>query len=511
MNFPAWDLNGINGGLLIAIIAVVHVFVAQLAVGGGFFLVMAEYKGHREGSARILKWVHRHTRFFLLLTMVFGGLTGVGIWLVISLVSPAGVSLLVREFLYAWAAEWVFFLGEIIALLLYAASFARCRDGCMAPRDHMLLGLGYCLFAFASLFIINGIVSFMLTPGGWVHGSGFWPALFNPGFWPSLTFRFGLSLVLAGMFGLITATAIGDRETREDMVRFCAQWICLPFILMVAGLVWYVAVLPESIQTAMQRRTADIRPFIRSFLDAAPLLFLAGMFLFIRLPQKAYRPYVILVLCLGLAVAGSFEWIRETARRPWLVPGHMYSSGITLADGQKMNEQGVFATSGWARLRVLGPDGPDERFSGQTFSAKDGNAPAQGGNAPAQGGNAPAKEESAPAQGGSAPARDDRIAGQTAGRAAGREAAPSLAALTPEEQERFGRFLFVQQCSSCHGLGAPMLNIVPRVKGRGEMGVFALLGAQGVISPYMPPFFGTGEERLILARWLAGLERTLPE
>lgn len=448
-NFPIWDLNGINGGLLIALIAVIHVFVAQFAVGGGFFLVMAERKGHREASARILKWVHRHTRFFLLLTMVFGGLTGVGIWLVISLVSPAGVSLLVREFLYAWAAEWVFFLGEIIALLLYAASFARCRDGCMEPKQHMLLGIGYCLFAFASLFIINGIVSFMLTPGDWLHGGGFWSALFNPGFWPSLLFRFGLSLVLAGMFGLITATAITDSETRESMVRFCAQWICLPFALMVLGLVWYANILPEPVQSAMHRRTADIRPFVRAFLDSAPLLFLAGMFLFIRMPQKAYRPYVILVLLLGLSVAGSFEWIRETARRPWLVHGFMYSNGITVSDGQTMNEQGALATSGWARLRVRAA------------------------------GPAPANATTT---------------------------ALSPAAFMPGERDRLGRFLFTQQCSSCHGLGAPMLDILPRVKGRGEQGVSALLAAQGTISPYMPPFFGTEEERLILARWLAGLE-----
>ena len=265
------------------------------------------------------------------------------------------------------------------------------------------------------------------------------------------------------MFGLVTATAITDGETREDMVRFCAQWVCLPFVLMLIGLIWYANILPEELRNAMQRRTADIRPFIRSFLDSAPLLFLAGMFLFMRMPQKAYRPYVIMVLLLGFAVAGSFEWIRETARRPWLVYGYMYSNGITVADGQKMNEQGVFATSGWARLRALGPKASDARLPGQT---------------------APAREVQAEA---------------------GPAAAPALAGLTPEERGRFGRFLFTQQCSSCHGLGAPMLDIVPRVKGRGEMGVSALLAAQGVISPYMPPFFGTEEERLLLARWLAEL------
>lgn len=462
LNFPVWDLNGINGGLLIALIAVIHVFVAQFAVGGGFFLVMAERKGHREGSERILQWTHRHTNFFLLLTMVFGGLTGVGIWLVISLVAPGGTSLLIREFVYAWAAEWVFFLGEILCLLIYAASFKRVRERRMAPGDHMLLGVGYAAFAFLSLFVINGIISFMLTPGEWVTTGSFWAGFFNPTFWPALIFRFGLCLSLAGMFGLITATAIKHEETREEMVRFCAQWICLPFLLMVGGIIWYGMALPEDIRTMIQRNTDDIRPFVRSFLDAAPILFLAGMFLFIRLPRKAYRPYVALVLLLGLVVGGSFEWIRETARRPWLVYDYIYSNGITLADGRRMNEEGVYATSGWARLRAGAkrPLGEADGKAGDTEAQKDAEAKAETG----------------------------------------------LPALTDEERARFGRFLFTQQCSSCHGLGAPMLNIKPKVKGRGETGMAALLGGQGLISPYMPPFFGTDEERVILARWLSELE-----
>lgn len=455
LNFPVWDLHGMSGGLLIALIAVVHVFVAQFAVGGGFFLVFAESLGHRQNSDHILRWVHKHTRFFLLLTMVFGGLTGVGIWLVVSLVSPGGTSLLIREFVYAWAAEWVFFLAEIITLLLYAASFTRCREKAMSPHDHMMLGWGYALFAFLSLFIINGILSFMLTPGEWVRNGSFWSAFFNPTFWPALVFRFGLSLTLAGMFGLITATGIRHSETREEMIRFCGQWICLPFIFIVVGAAWYGMALPEPLRDMMQRNTNDIRPFIRALLDTAPILFIAGMFLFIKLPQRAYRPYVAVVLLLGLITAGSFEWVRETARRPWLVYGHMYSNGITLADGKRMNEVGVFKVSGWARLQALGHD--------------------------------PAKAET-----------DDLVV-------TGADI-PDADALNEEQRARFARFLFARQCSSCHGLGAPMLDIRSRIKGRGETGVDAALAAQGVISPYMPPFFGTRSERKILARWLAAQE-----
>lgn len=455
LNFPVWDLHGLSSGLLIAVIAVIHVFVAQFAVGGGFFLVMAEARGHREGSAAILKWVHRHTRFFLLLTMVFGGLTGVGLWLVISLVAPGGTAMLVREFVFVWAAEWVFFLGEILALLLYAASFARCLKGQMPPRAHMALGWVYALFAFLSLFVINAIISFMLTPGDWPLTRSFWDAFFNPGFWPSLTFRFGLCLSLAGIFGLITAIRIADEEIREQLLRFCAQWICLPFVLMVLGIIWYGAALPPELRELMQRRSDDIRPFVRAFLDAAPVLFLAGMFLFIKLPKKVYPPYAAMVLLLGLALAGSFEWVRETARRPWLVYGCLYSNGISPADGALINEKGVFASSGWARLAAA--HSPDAFI--HNASAPDADAPC--------------------------PLPTDEAA-----------------------RERLGRFLYVQQCSTCHGLGAPRLDLLPRLRGRGDQGIEALLTAQGSISPYMPPFFGSKEEKRILARWLADRERT---
>ena len=218
MQYPVWQLP-VNGGLLIALISVIHVFVAQFAVGGGFFLVMAERKGHAEGSNEILQWVKRHSRFFVLLTMVFGGVTGVGIWLIISLVSPAATSQLVHLFLYGWATEWVFFLGEIVALLVYYYTFQRCISGRMSRKDHMTAGWLYALFAFLSLFMINGIIGFMLTPGEWLRTGDFWDGFFNPTFWPALVFRFALCLLLAGLFAMITALRIPNPATREAMVR----------------------------------------------------------------------------------------------------------------------------------------------------------------------------------------------------------------------------------------------------------------------------------------------------
>jgi hypothetical protein len=41
MNYPLWQI-GIPGGLLIAFVAVVHVFTSHFAVGGGAYLVLLE-------------------------------------------------------------------------------------------------------------------------------------------------------------------------------------------------------------------------------------------------------------------------------------------------------------------------------------------------------------------------------------------------------------------------------------------------------------------------------------
>ncbi len=135
MEYPVWSLFALGGGLPIVLIGVVHVFIAHFAVGGGLFLVLTEHKAYREDNGHILGYVKNHTFFFLLLSLVFGGLTGVGIWFTISLLSPQATSLLVHTFVFGWAIEWVFFAGEIVALLVY---YYRFKD--MPRKTHLKIG-----------------------------------------------------------------------------------------------------------------------------------------------------------------------------------------------------------------------------------------------------------------------------------------------------------------------------------------------------------------------------------
>ena len=169
MNYPIWELYNLNSGTLVALISTIHAYVAHLAVGGGLFLWLTDLKAVRENDPFVASYVKKHTWFFLLLTMVFGGVSGVGIWFIIALANPAATSALIHNFVFGWAIEWVFFIGEIVALLIY-----HYRHDQMKQKDRLMVVFLYFLFAWLSMVIINGILSFMLTPGTWLETKGFW-------------------------------------------------------------------------------------------------------------------------------------------------------------------------------------------------------------------------------------------------------------------------------------------------------------------------------------------------
>ncbi len=351
MNYPIWDLFATGGGFWIALIAVVHVFVSHFAVGGGLWLVLTERKALRDNDRKLHAYVKGHSKFFLLLTMVFGGLTGVGIWWTIALLNPGGTSVLIHTFVFGWATEWVCFLGEIVALFIYFYTFGKMRD-----REHLIIGWFYFIFAWLSLFLINGIIGFMLTPGGWLETGDFWQGFFNPSFWPSLFFRTFLSLMIAGMFGLITGVHQKDAAFGERVVRYSAGWLIAPFVLMLATAFWYLKALPEAQQTMILHKAIEIAPFLKTFLYLSPLLLIGGLIAAVKMPPALKKPVVWVVLVIGFVHLGSFEFIREAGRRPYVIHGHMYSNAILTADVDLINEQGILKTAKWTQIDAITPE-----------------------------------------------------------------------------------------------------------------------------------------------------------
>jgi len=326
MEYPVWQLSTLAGGFWIALIATTHVFVSHFAVGGGLFLVLMEAKARRENSSEMLDYVRRHTRFFLLLTMVFGGLSGVGIWFTISVLAPAATSTLIHTFVWGWATEWVFFLGEIVALLIYHYSFER-----LPARDHMIVGWLYFLFAWLSLFIINGVIGFMLTPGQWAVSGDFWDGFFNPSFWPSLVFRTLLALMLAGLFGFLTAGSIAGDSVRVRVSRCCARWAALSLPLLLLSGWWYLSALPPDVLEFIQKKSHEITPYFRAIPWVGALLMLGSLLMALRLPAGLRKALAVGLLAGGFAFVGAFEFVREAGRKPFIIHGHTWAQGVRLA------------------------------------------------------------------------------------------------------------------------------------------------------------------------------------
>ena len=243
MNYPIWELPTIGGGSLIALIAILHVYISHLAVGGGAFIWLTDLKATRDKNPALLNYVKKHTWFFLLVTMVFGGVSGVGIWFIIALVNPAATSTLIHSFVFGWAIEWVFFIGEIAALLLYHYNFDKLDD-----KDRHILAFFYFLFAWLSLFIINGILAFMLTPGRWLETGQFWHGFFNPTYFSQLFFRTAAMGMIAGLFGYVTAVFEKDKEFRTRLVKYCSKWLLLSIPFMVIFGIWYYFSIPADVR-----------------------------------------------------------------------------------------------------------------------------------------------------------------------------------------------------------------------------------------------------------------------
>ncbi len=333
---------------MIAIIAVMHVVISHLAVGGGLFLVMTERRAVITKNSALLEYVRKHTWFFLLLTMVFGGMSGVGIWFIISLVNPAATSSLIHNFVFGWAIEWVFFIGEIVALLIYHYRFGK-----MDSRTHMVMGWLYFIFAWLSLFIINGILGFMLTPGKWIETGNFWHGFLNPSFLPSLIFRTSIALIFAGVFGLVTGSWLKDAETRQKIFRLCARWMYIPLVVLVLTGIYYTRVISEEAFNNLFHFNREGSPFITLLIVSSVLLFGLGLFTLVRTPQSVQKVGALLLVVICFGWMAGFEYMREIARKPYVLYGHMYSTGIAPGQMEQINEEGFLAHAKWTGVKEI--------------------------------------------------------------------------------------------------------------------------------------------------------------
>lgn len=362
MNYPFWVVPTIGSGWVIGIVAIIHVLISHFAVGGGFYLVLAERRAVALGRKDWLEYIKKHSRFFLLLTVVAGAMTGVGIWFSIGLTSPEATSSLIHNFVLGWASEWTFFLAEILAIIVYYYTWNK-----ISQKAHMAVGWIYAISAWMSLFIINGILTFMLYPGkAWLatagtgkEASAFWAAFFNPGYFPSLVFRTLICLILAGVFAMITASRLDAKkqgDLKADIVKWSAKWLMPSFLLMPFAAAWYFYMMPPASRSLFKRGVSTIgQGVFTQVTHESVYLILISFLLFIlvyllawKQPKALTTGQSLVILVLAFSILGVAEHIREMARKPYVIGGYMYANGTRVSERDNFNKNGYLTNSIWA-------------------------------------------------------------------------------------------------------------------------------------------------------------------
>ncbi|HVO19321.1 MAG TPA: c-type cytochrome [Anaeromyxobacter sp.] len=361
MNYPVWHV-AFGSGLLMALVATLHVFVSHFAVGGGLFLVVTERRARRTGDLALLGWLRAHTKFFVLVTVVFGAISGVGIWFTIGLISPTATSNLIHAYVWGWAIEWVFFFLEISAALFYLYGWDK-----LEPRVHEWFGWIYFVNAYASLVIINGIITFMLTSGTWVKDHQFWSGFFNPTYFPSLALRSAIALALAGVYASITASVQKDLALKARLVRWSAWWTVPSLALLVPLAYWYIRQVPA---TAWASARGGM-PTATGFAVAAAALLavtLALTLLALVRPARMHLAFSLVVAVAAFGAMASFEMVREAIRKPFVIANYLYANSVYSADGpggygeEAINQKGILQTARWVSARE--PTGGGEVAAG---------------------------------------------------------------------------------------------------------------------------------------------------
>jgi cytochrome c553 len=347
MDFPAFHLDLFGDRLMIAVIAILHVFVNHaLAVGAMPFITLMAWWGYRTGNKQWDNLAHRILGVCFVVTTSVGALTGVGIWFSASLANPYAIGSLIRVFFWGWFIEWVVFVTEVVLIMIFYLTWK--KWGAKHKLAHIWVGVVLSAASWATMAIIVAILGFMMDTGTWVDNQTFLTGVFNPIYIPQLMFRTPYALLAAGLFSLLLVFFFTERgsDFRAKAVRFCSTW-SLVWIGPCLGGGWlYWQVVPTDMADNLGVALATQAYAIWDGRILQVLLLLAITVAIVSLwglvkPRKLPRVALIVPFVCCIMLLGYFERIREFVRKPWVIEGYMYANGIRADDYPVLARHGV--------------------------------------------------------------------------------------------------------------------------------------------------------------------------
>jgi mono/diheme cytochrome c family protein len=323
--YPVNEFGPAMKGMVIGGLGIVHVFVAQFAIGGGMLLCYLQWLAQTDREPHARAFLDGFFKVLVLVSFVAGALTGVAMWFTTIQVSPRTIGMMVDEFHWLWAIEWTFFFVEVVAGYTFYRYGPRLPD---SARIRLLVV--YAVAAWGSLFWINGILSWQLTPGGWLGGGGMWSGFFNPSFWPSLLFRTAVAMTIAALIACVVVNGVPslDREARAALIRRFAHFLA-PMAAMPLAAIWFMAVIPADSRSWLMGGSVPMTMFVAMAAGASTLIGAYALIGLLRRKLYINGATAALLVALAFAATAAGEFVREGARKPYTVREVLYSNSIT--------------------------------------------------------------------------------------------------------------------------------------------------------------------------------------
>lgn len=449
MHYPWWYVPIITSPMLIAIVSVLHVIVSHYAVGGGLFLAFETHYAYRTGDRDYLEYLRSHARFFILVTVVFGAITGVGIWWTIGLASPLATETLIHIFVFGWAMEYVFFVIEIASAFAFYYLWGK-----VSSSVHIKIGWTYAIAAWISLVLIGGITAFMLNSGDWLNKRSFWVAFFNPQFIPQVVVRTGAALILASLYVYLHASIkLKDEKLRVLIAKRSGRPAIIGAIcLILGGGGWFIN-LPESAKVAL---------LAASVINVLVILLVAMVFVLLVMilfgpyknPQWMTVGFAIMLFLLGIGSITTGEYIREAVRKPYIIYNVVMSNQVLTDEVNAIKERGYIESGIWTR-RYMYTFYPDYIYNDKIDETK-------------------------------------------------------LLSLPSEDRIKLGQILFQHHCNDCHSDKIGYVAIAHLTTGWTPDIIRAVVSNPEKARFFMPPWLGTKEEAELLVDYIISMQRQFP-
>lgn len=355
MDFPMFHLDWLNDRFLIALIAILHVCINHgLAVGFIPYITRIEQQGVMNSPGNQItnpEWdamAYKMMKVAFIITTTLGAMTGVGIWLSVSVVSPSSIASLIRVFYWAWFIEWLVFVTEVVLILIYFLTWKNSNNSLKAKLRHIKFGWFLSIFSWITMAIIVSILGFMMDPGNWKTHHSLINGFTNPIYMPQLLFRTPTAMLVGGIFGYLLTTIFTKKNTelRARAVKQSSVWIMIWALLSLAGAIFYYRALPQAMTDNMSTAVGTLQ-FAQYYsvlkyviIGAISTVLLVAVVGFWK-PKKIRFVMVLIPCFMAFGFLGIFERVREFIRKPYVIGGYMYSNLLREEDYPLYKKEGI--------------------------------------------------------------------------------------------------------------------------------------------------------------------------